>query len=235
MHDRSCFITLTYDQEHVPADGSVDVSHWQKFAKRVRKALGPFRFYHCGEYGELNKRPHYHALLFGLDFSFDRQALRTPREQQLYTSPTLASLWGQGQVSMGDLTFESAAYVARYCMKKLGGDLADKEYERFDSQTGEVWSVRPPYTTMSRRPGIGSAWLDRFKSDVYAEDEVVSRGRRYKPPRYYDSKLPEGELEAIKATRQREAAKHQEDQTYERLRVRENVAVARLGKLQRQL
>lgn len=235
MHKRSCVITLTYDQEHVPQDGSVDVRHWQLFAKRLRKELGPFRFLHCGEYGDQNRRPHYHAVLFGHDFAFDRQEHVGRGEHPQWDSPTLRAIWGQGKTHILDLTYESAAYVARYCFKKYGGDRAAEEYTRYDSNTGECWSVRPPYITMSRRPGIGATWFEKYQGDVFPMDEVVLRGRKFRPPRFYDERLPEPTLEDIKRRRRNAAFQHKEELTDARLKIREKVAAARLGRLRREL
>lgn len=234
LHEANAFVTLTYDQDHLPADGSLRLEDWQKFAKRVRKELGPFRFFHCGEYGEKNKRPHYHALLFGLDFRHDRISY----SPSLYGSRTLDRLWGQGFTSIGQLTYESAAYVARYVMKKLTGSRADA-YDRVDPDTGEIFSVKPEYCTMSRRPGIGYGWVKEFHKDVFPSDEVVHTGRRHRVPRYYDNSalslgvLSEPQLDELKkARRSRLDAK---ETTPDRLAVRENCASARLGRLERKL
>jgi len=235
LHKRNCFITLTYDQVNVPPDGGLVVSDFQKFAKRLRKHSGPFRFFHCGEYGELNKRPHYHALLFGLDFSEDRIYLKDSGEGRLYLSPTLDRLWGKGHSSVGDLTYESAAYVARYCVGKLTGEKGEKEYARFNSETGEVWGVRPPYVTMSRRPGIGSEWFAKFASDVFPSDEVVHKGRRFRPPRFYSEKLPEVELAAIKRKRLDQVAKRKDELTYERLQAREEFSTSKANGTKRRV
>lgn len=235
MHPRNSFITLTYDSVNVPKDGSLNVSHWQKFAKRLRKQVGSFRFFHCGEYGEVNRRPHYHACLFGVDFADDRILLRRDGDRSLYFSPRLSATWGMGHCSVGELTYESAAYVARYCVGKITGERAEAAYGRFDSVTGEAWSVRPPYVTMSRRPGIGSTWFEKFSSDVYPSDEVVHMGRRFRPPRYYDGKLPEGELDLLKAKRAAKVAERSEELTYDRLRVRDESAELRAGRSKRGL
>lgn len=235
MHARNCFVTLTYDQVNLPPDGGLRVTDWQKFAKRLRKAVGPFRFFHCGEYGEQNKRPHYHACLFGVDFSADRVLLKKSLGGCLYFSPLLASVWGMGHTSVGDLTYESAAYVARYCVGKLTGEAAELEYSRVCPATGEVFGLRPPYVTMSRRPGIGSKWFERFGSDVYPSDEVIHKGRRFRPPRYYDSKLPEAELDVLKARRAARVGLRSEDLTYERLKVRDLVSIEKVKSLKRNL
>ncbi len=235
MHDRNCFLTLTYRAEELPADGSLHVEDWQKFAKRLRKKCGRFRFFHCGEYGDENLRPHYHAAVFGLDFGDDRKLFKTARGNSLFVSETLDEAWGLGFATIGSLTWKSAAYVARYVMKKATGPLAQERYERVDQVTGEVTRVRPEYTTMSRRPGIGSTWFEQFASDVYPADEVVHEGKRLRPPRFYDSKLPESELLELKAKRRMKAAEHSLDQSSERLAVREKVAAARLSGLHRDL
>ena len=225
MHEQNCFLTLTYDQVNLPVDGSLVVADWQKFAKRLRKAVGPFRFFHCGEYGEENSRPHYHACVFGLDFGGDRVPLKSVRGNTLYTSEKLDQAWGLGFATVGSLTWQSAAYVARYVMKKATGALAKERYG----------DRRPEYVTMSRRPGIGSTWFEQFASDVYPSDEVVHEGKRFRPPRFYDSKLPEKELEVFKQRRRSAALRHAEDQTPERLLVREKVAAARVSSLHRKL
>jgi len=235
LHERNSFITLTYDQVHVPPDGGLRVKDWQDFAKRLRKKLGPFRFFHCGEYGDTNKRPHYHACIFGLDFSADRVFMRESGGGRLYLSPTLESVWGKGMSSVGDLTYESAAYVARYCVGKLTGERGKEAYARFNGDTGECWSVRPPYTTMSRRPGIGAGWFDRFAADVYPADEVVHKGRRFRPPRFYDGKLPEAALDSIRAKRQRAVALRKEELTFDRLKAREEFSVGRVSSTQRKV
>lgn len=185
LHESSCFVTLTYGPEYVPADGSVDVREWQLFAKRLRKRRGRFRFLHCGEYGGATYRPHYHALLFGVDFR-DRVELS---RAGLFTSPELAEVWGLGQVSVGDVSYQSAAYVARYCVGKLSGAAGAEKYRRIDAATGEEFFVRPEYATMSRRPGLGAGWYERFRSDVFPADECVIEGRKVPVPDYYFRKL----------------------------------------------
>lgn len=235
LHKQNSFVTLTYDGDHLPADGGLHVSDWQRFAKRLRKAAGPFRFFHCGEYGEENLRPHYHACIFGLDFSLDRIHLRGEGRNRLYFSSLLTRTWGLGHCAVGELNYDSAAYVARYVMKKMTGPEGRVAYERVDPVTGEVFDVAPPYVTMSRRPGVGSLWFDRFKSDVYPSDEVVHLGRRFRPPRFYDGKLPEEELDALKEKRARRVALRREDLTPERLAVRAECADARLSRFRRSL
>lgn len=211
--DRNCFITLTYDDDHLPSDNSLDVTEFQKFMKRFRKACGSLRFYHCGEYGDQFARPHYHACIFNYDFA-DKQLWRVRDGIRLYTSELLSELWPLGFSTVGELTFDSAAYVARYCTKKVTGDLADEHYA----------GRKPEYATMSRRPGIGRHWFDQFKGVTYRDDSVVLNGHEMKPPRYYDTvfQLEQPELfDSIRASRVERGARRAYDSTTHRLGVRE--------------
>lgn len=179
LYERNCFVTLTYNQDHLPLSGSLDLSHFQLFMKRLRKKFGAgIRFYHCGEYGENLGRPHYHALLFNHDFE-DKKYFSERNGHKVYTSGLLSDLWNMGHSVIGDVTFDSAAYVARYCMKKVTGEKK------------EVWygPLKPEYTTMSRRPGIGTGWYRKFRSDVYPHDRIFVNGGETRPPRFYDGLL----------------------------------------------
>lgn len=214
LYESNCFLTLTYDDDHLPSDLSVDVREWQRFAKRMRKKVGSFRFLHCGEYGDENLRPHYHALIFGKDFSKDR-VLFKEKPNPLWTSETLSDLWPLGFSTIGNLTLETANYVSKYCLKKVTG----REGKEF------YGGRKPPYATMSRRPGLGAEWFERFQKDLYPSDECVVQGHVYRPPRYYDEKLRDEELKLLKMKRLRSLDR--ENCSEERLRVREKVAVAR--------
>lgn len=178
LYRRNCFLTLTLDAGHMPADGSVDVRTFQLFMKRLRKAYpgDRIRYFHCGEYGEKLGRPHYHACLFNFDFD-DKYIWSVKNGFNLYRSPSLEKVWGLGHCLVGEVTFESAAYVARYVMKKITGEDAQCHYN----------GKRPEYVTMSRRPGIGKGWFQKWKGDVYPDDFIVVRGVKMKPPRFYDS------------------------------------------------
>jgi len=235
-HEDNCFITLTYDDEHLPRDRSLDVKVFQDFVKRMRKKVGKFRYFHCGEYGEKEFRPHFHACIFGYDFPDKKFLKRTNTGSNLYRSDILEKLWTFGFSSIGSVTFESAAYVARYIVKKVNGIEAESHYLNMNNfvceDTGEIYPKKPEYTTMSRRPGIGSIWFDKFQSDVFPSDEVIVRGKQMRPPKYYDGKLEminPGLFEVIKASRVEEAEKYSHDQTPERLLVREKCKLAKLG------
>lgn len=205
LHTLNCFITLTYDNEHLPEMGTLVKKDFQDFMKRFRKefvyapdytavsdfrlgSVARIRFFHCGEYGERFGRPHYHACIFGFDFP-DKVYLGKRGEFPVWRSSSLERLWSMGRSEIGSVSFESAAYVARYVLKKATGPLAKERYERVNIRTGEIGYLQPEYCTMSRRPGVGGEWLDRFSGEVFPSDSVLVRGRLVKPPRYYDSRF----------------------------------------------
>lgn len=183
------------------------------------------RYFHCGEYGEKSLRPHYHAIIFGHDFA-DKKHHTTINGNPLYTSKHLENLWTHGHCLIGAATFESAAYVARYVTKKITGPKALDHYNQVDYETGEILTERiPEYVTMSRRPGVGKMWFDRFFKDVYPSDEVILRGKRSKAPKYYNAqyeKLFPEDYAKIKAARTRAAKLIPEiENTWERRQVKE--------------
>lgn len=227
LHEQNCFLTLTYDEHHLPEDGSLQVEHFQKFMKRLRKRFPNrrIRFFHCGEYGDLFGRPHYHAILFGFDFVDKIAADKSKAGEILYASPTLTEIWGHGRAMIGDVTFESCAYVARYIMKKLTGPRAEEYAEK-----------KPEYTTMSRRPGIGREWVVKWKSDVYPDDFIVINGKKMRPPKAYDQyleSLSSRELLAMKGKRKTQGERHAVNNTWDRLKVRERLTKERLKQLKR--
>lgn len=235
LHKNNCFITLTYNNQSLPDDGSLQIADFQKFMKRLRFKYGDgIRFYHCGEYGEKLGRPHYHAILFNHDFDDKYFFYKTKQGHPVYRSPSLEELWPFGHSEIGSVTFESTAYVARYIMKKINGPLADDHY--MDPVTGVF--KKPEYTTMSRRPGIGKNWFDKFHSDVYPSDEVVIKNMKMRPPKYYDRQfeiLDPSTFEEIKHNRSETAKKHLDDNSAERLNVKEAIANAKNSKLKRTL
>lgn len=238
LHEENCFITLTYDNEHLPKHGSLNLDDFQKFMKRLRKHFYPkkIRFFHCGEYGEKKGRPHYHACLFGVDFN-DKNLYNTTEGKTYKSSDTLSKLWPFGKHVIGDVTFESAAYVARYITKKVTGEKALEHYTDIDMTTGEVLAERKPeYVTMSRKKGIGYNWYKKFKDDVFPSDEMIVRGKITKPPKYYDGLFeidcPE-QARKIKIDRQEKAKKRQAENTPARLSVREFVTEAKFKQKQR--
>jgi len=237
LYADNCFITLTFSDEHLPEDRSVDVRIFQLFMKRLRKQYGDgIRFFHCGEYGERFGRPHYHACLFNFDFP-DKYFWRiSPTKNRLYRSPSLEVLWPFGHCEIGSVTFESAAYVARYVLKKFTGPQADLHYEYIDPLTGQIFDRSPEYVTMSRRPGIGKAWFEKYSSDVFPGDFVVMNGKKVRPPRYYDTQyeiLYPFEMEALKHERYVNSLRFLDDNSVDRLRDKEHCQVAKLSFLTR--
>jgi len=231
LYERSSFITLTYDDDLVPDQLILD--HWQNFAKKFRRDIGPFRFFHCGEYGAKLGRPHLHAAIFGHDFSHDRVYHDTTANgDTLWKSKTLEHIWGKGFTPIGDLTFESAGYIARYTLKKKARDGTPGKAIH---QHGDR---KRPYTTMSRNPGLGKGWLDKYYTDVYPRDHVVTNGRQAPPPKFYDGILEytDPTLHAkLKQERTDKAKLHKADNTPARLRDKEIVLEAKMKMLNREL
>ena len=200
------FITLTYNDQNLPEHNKLVKKDFQDFMKRLRKhkkanTKNPIRFFHCGEYGEKFGRPHYHAILFNTNFN-DRKPI--PGQKNLTTSDTLKKLWGKGHVSIGDVTFQSASYVAGYVQKKINGKQKEDHYRRIDKTTGETWVLPQEYATMSRRPGIAGLWFAKHKKDVYPSDNIHINGKEMRPPKYYDNLFQEQnplQMEQIKENR----------------------------------
>lgn len=191
MHEQSCFLTLTYDDSHLPQFGQLLKRDLQLFFKRLRKSVGAFRYVACGEYGELNRRPHFHVALFGHDFRADRLVYSSGVQgDTLYESSTLSGVWSLGRHAIGDLSFESCAYIARYITKRISGPgastlpLAVKE-------DGEIVFPNPEFLLCSRRPGIGDSWLRKhFSSDVFPHGRVITpQGTPAPVPRFYKERL----------------------------------------------
>ena len=237
LHDVNSFVTLTYDEAHCPK--SLVYSDFQKFMKRLRKVRPGARFYMAGEYGEEFSRPHFHACLFGVGFPDRVEWSRSGSGSWLYRSAALERLWTYGFSSVGDLTFESAAYTARYVMKKVTGKLAAAHYSRLDLDTGELFDLVPEFNRMSLKPGIGAGWFNKFKSDVYNFDSVVVNGHHCKPPRYYDKLLEATDWQTFESLEYDRSLKITpevvRENSRDRLAVREQVARARLSFKKRSL
>lgn len=246
LYENNCFLTLTYRPEEIPKYGTLNLKHWQDFMKRYRKKYSgtTIRFFMCGEYGENLEHskngklghPHYHACVFNHDFT-DKQLFRNRDGTRLYTSETLSRLWPHGFSTIGDVTFESAAYVARYVLKKQLGKDSREFYEHLDGETGEIIQLKPEFTTMSRRPGIGKPWYDKYKSDL-KKDFITARGTKMKPPKYYDSLLESEnilEYEELKERRKQDAIENQEPDKYKRLDAGHRIKTKKIKQLVRNL
>lgn len=223
MYQHNAFITLTYDNTHIPTNHSLAIREWQLFMKKLRKHFAPskIRFFACGEYGPQTLRPHYHALLFNCYFP-DQKLLKTlSNNQKLYTSETLTSLWSYGLPTIGAVNYQTAGYCARYVVKKWTGKLADDHYFRVSPIDGKTYRVMPEFSVQSRMPGLGTAWFEKYKSDCFPSDFLIVDGHKVPVPRFYSLKLEEEQLNKIKRTRKRASLPHKPNSTPERLKVRE--------------
>lgn len=227
MHSSNCFVTLTYAPEYLPENGSLDKTHVQKFMKRLRKHFSDRKIgvYYCGEYGERFARPHYHLCLFNLDFP-DKVESFSHKKNQYYNSKILSKLWPFGRHEISDLNFLTAAYVARYCTKKITGKDAEKHYD------GRV----PEFSGMSLKPALGLNWILKYgETDVWPYDHIVINGRKAKPPRYYDKVLERIDpvrYEALLHDRY-ERSKSREPDTHQRLLSREQCKFSQMKNLER--
>lgn len=228
MHDSSVFVTLTYDDDHIPYGGVLHYKHFQLFMRKLRKRVPGVRFFMCGEYGDKLFRPHYHAALFGLSLADRYPWRKSSAGFQLFRSPLLDSLWEFGSAEFGELSFESAAYVARYCMKKITGEMAEGHYARLVPETGEIISLVPEFMRCSLKPGIGASWFEAFRSDLFSYDAVLMDGKTLPIPRFYRDRFSSDELHDY-TMRRYDSSVGSCEASPERLRVREIVARAGLS------
>nr|QJB19563.1 MAG: replication initiator protein [Microvirus sp.] len=238
IHDKSCFITLTYRNSKISLtdDGVPTLNHYdfQLFMKRLRKEFGDgIGFFMAGEYGGDTSRPHYHALLFGVDFDDKQYLKKNENGDNIYVSDQLDSLWGLNdpdvmRCEIGAVSFESAAYVARYVMKKLYGEMASL----YDGRV-------PDYCKSSRKYAIGKRWLEKYWTDVFNVGSVVLKsGAKVAIPRYYVKWLEKNHYDAWLKHRFRDKSfmlsdEFQKDNTRERLRVKSIVKKAEIKTLRR--
>lgn len=235
LHEGNSFITLTYSDDKLPYPPSLRYPDFQLFMKRLRKTLGhKVRFFCCGEYGDRTFRPHYHAIIFGTEFPDKTLHARSDSGHDIFTSPTLQNCWGHGHTTVQDLTFNSAQYCAKYCLKKVNGEAAEAHYQWIDPDTGECTQLQPEFARMSLKPGIGGKWFDLYNTDVYnGHDYVVVNGAKCRPPRYFDRLLERRDperLAELKLERAARAKRLESDNTPERLAVKEEVKEAMLAR-----
>lgn len=256
LHEDNCFITLTYNDENLPDIGSLDYGHFQKFMKKLRNRYRTevlvngkrkrkkrlyyyknIRFFMCGEYGELKDRPHFHVLLFGHNFEDRVFFKKTTAGNTLYTSRILDELWGMGFCTIGELSFESAQYVARYIFKKApGGSMESQKLNHVDQETGEILQKEAEFTHMSLKPGIGHGFLRKYYTDMFPNDLCVINGLELRPPKYYMRKLKDLDpvtFDEIQQKRQLNGLQYQKDRTPERLAVKEECIKARISQRKR--
>ena len=234
----ACYVTLTYADENLPENGNLSKRDWQLFAKKLRAKFGPFRFLMCGEYGsdEHTNRCHFHAILFGLDFPDQAFYKKNEHGDPLFTSATLGKIWAHGTHLIGAVSFDSVSYVAGYINKKINGLKAKAHYTRINKTTGEVYDQVPEFALMSRNPGLGKNWIEKFHPEVYPRDEVLVNGKLGCPPdfydRWYEANYP-AEMAEIKIKRTRSASKYEEDNCPIRLAVKKKVFTAKYASYKR--
>lgn len=163
-HSSACFLTLTYDEEHVPQDGLLVKDDLKKFLRRVRDKFPEVRYFACGEYGDQGGRPHYHAILFGVDFMGDKQFY----DGENWVSPTLSALWPKGIATTAPANYSTICYTVGYVAKKIGNP--------------DVFQL------MSRQPGLGASYLEKFEADMRATQSIEIEGRQHPIPEYFFKK-----------------------------------------------
>lgn len=222
------FITLTYDDDHVPGmivktgeimrkvqytwkpgekrPSSVQILLYediQKFLKRLRKAYrGKLRYFVAGEYGEQTARPHYHMILYGWRPT-DLENLYKIHHNGYYTSKWLSNLWGMGQIQIAQAVPETYRYVAGYVTKKMyeiDGKKANAYYELGQTK---------PFACMSLKPGLGDHYYQEHKAEIWRQGYIqCTNGKQAQIPRYYEKQM-EAEnpqrLWRIKQNRQKNA------------------------------
>lgn len=211
-----------------------------RFDVSQREPSTRIKFYGVGEYGTKTHRPHYHLALFGEDFSDDRRYHYTSDSgHRVWRSSRLEKLWSidnkpLGNCEVGELTIESAAYVASYVMKKVNGKMADEHYRR-ERPDGEVFWITPEFALMSRGGrngrGLAAEWFAKYSADVYPLDKVVFDGKQLKPPRYFDKLLADYDppkMEYIRMMREHAATRLAEDNTPARLAAKEACLKAKM-------
>jgi len=199
--EHNAFLTLTYDDEHIPHSTRIDKetgevlpvqtlkpSDLTKFLKDLRRYYEyhfnhtNIRFYACGEYGTTTQRPHFHVIAFNLPIPDKKFLCTTNAGSKIYLSEIISKIWNKGIISVGEVTWDSCAYTARYVMKKIKG----KEAKEIYADLG----LEPEFTRMSRNPGIARDYYEEHKSDIYEYDEIIIPKKdkvvTIKPAKYYD-------------------------------------------------
>jgi hypothetical protein len=172
QYENNCFLTLTYDDDHL-GDNRLRYRDFQLFMKKLRKLQNePIGFMVTGEYGERTKRAHWHAIIFNWRPRDAQKKYITDLNCQVYESETLNKTWGNGIAEFGDVTFQSAAYVARYSIKKL----THKDESDFYK----------PIHKKSSLHAIGKKYIEQHYKHVFNRGSVVLPGGITAPiPRYF--------------------------------------------------
>jgi len=200
-HEHNYMITLTYNDEHltyknkINEDGEIlyktpslkpdDLSIFMKNLRRYYKYhynIDKIKFYGCGEYGSQTERPHFHIIVYDCPIYDLKCFFKNAVNEWIYLSDTIEKIWAKGQITVTELTWNSAAYVARYVTKKIKGQNATKYYDEKNQE--------PEFVRMSRNPGIGKNYYDNHKEEIYNTDEIIILKKglptKIKPAKYYD-------------------------------------------------
>lgn len=240
FHDSSCAVTLTFRDDNYPLDGSFTKAMAQKFMERLRNSqkaegLGKVRFYLSTEYAPITGRAHAHAIVYGEDFSQDRMFYKMAKNKTpLWKSERLHEIWPHGDCVIGTVTMGTCKYVAGYIIGKKIGPPADEHYTRPHPLTGELVKVEPEFSLMSRRPGIGAAYVEKYGDQLVGGDDfVVIDDQKLPVPSYYSRRIERkaaSVAERIRRKRKLAAAqpKAKAERTPERLAVREEVRLRRI-------
>lgn len=237
LHERTCVITGTYRDECLPPFGSLSRAHADKFLQDLRNTARrhwkqSLRYDLIGEYSPEKRRPHFHAAAFGIWPPDARFYKESRAGQPMFESDQLSKCWPHGRILFEDFTPAAAGYLANHQAFKLRGRaLADYLAVR-DESGALLGHLEPEYHLMSRRPGIGAAFFARHGTQMLANGFTVAGHRKTSIPRYY-RRLAEREpeladdLEAVKHAAELAARGRFQDNTPERLAVREQVEIAR--------
>lgn len=213
----------------MPLVGTLVKDHLVDFHKRLHNRLlyhrgVGIRYFGVGEYGDISRRPHYHSIIFGYDFPDKLIYSRNSKDQLVYSSKLADEIWGLGNVKIGTVSFESAAYVARYCCKKVDGVLRERGHYLVYDADGLVHERLPEFSHMSRRPGIGRSYFDKYGKEIATHDSIIVDGKEVPSVRYYDQRIeavdPE-RLALIKKKRRRKAVWR--ERQVDRRRTKENL------------
>lgn len=214
-------VTLTYDPEHITMRpganretgelelvGTLVPEDLTKFMKDLRRYYKyhhnheNIRFYACGEYGPQTYRPHYHLIIFNMPLRQEelKYFFSNKEGDKIYLCEKIEKIWGKGQITVGEVTWNSAAYVARYVMKKQKGKGSKRYYQ--------LLNIEPEFVRMSRKPGIAYKYFEENKEKIYEADEIIINNKKgeakiIKPCKYYDRLYDLDSPEAMKAIKER--------------------------------
>lgn len=210
----SCFITLTYKE--TPPNNSLYPEDTRNFIRRFRdKFKKPFKYFLVGEYGDNFDRPHYHALIFGTDFGLSNHTslsktkrvtdLQLLHDTNALACPELNQLWGHGFTSVGELTFDSAAYCAQYAMKKINGPLASSHY-----------GLKHPEFMRTSQNAIGKQYALRYAEEIIQNNSVISNDVPQPVPNYYLKQYEKNnfDLDKLKSLREEFSQTHTLEKSY---------------------